>query len=240
MTTGSDFRSNLARVQFGEPHQETQSTQDEALQHDADSKAGIPMFLRSNFVPAQSHRLTAVSSPTVAGLNDEPHDIPGSPILHAVELHEPPAFDMQDAVQKPFLIQAITEQDQTQFGGPTESIGKTLIPQGWTFTGQIAGESDMRFECNLVADIECTNAAASIELGTSCKSEGTLKGKHIRVQGEHKGAIDAAGGRVVMEANSKITGDVTYSQIQINDGTRHNFALHYVGNQGESDVGTNA
>lgn len=162
----------------------------------------------------------------------EPQDLPTSPPLTTPELGDAPVLAL-DAEANAGDIQVtqppvyLLKQDEEKAAVPMNLRGNTVIPKGWAFKGEVTGPENMTFECNLNGNVECTGPNSFVAFGQDCKSQGTVVGKKILLKGEHTGVVNGAGGQVVVESTSKISGELTYTTIQMNGGV-HNFQLKYV------------
>lgn len=178
------------------------------------------------------------TSPTDGGSSleggSEHTDIPQSPPLVELEIGDAPVLSLDDVATAKMIAAHSTYADPMMESHKRTSVVKTVIPKGWTFTGQISGEEDMVLECNLVGDVEATHQDASITFGTNSVSEGCITGRSVHMQGRHTGKINAAGGHVCIDGTSRIHGSVIYTSLQTNGG-KHRLDLLYVPASGTAD-----
>lgn len=158
--------------------------------------------------------------------SEAPKDLPGSPALIVPVVGEAPSLVLAEPETERTDVRS-RQLAQGQADSSPHASGNTVLPAGWTFRGEIVGSEDMKFNCSLIASVENTNPEAFIVLGTEAKSEGVIKGKNIVMKGAHRGEVDGSGGQVVIEASSKIVGEVSYTSIQMNGGN-HDLKLQYV------------
>lgn len=127
---------------------------------------------------------------------------------------------------QPVVLELDKTDHNSDLASKVPSSGPTLIPKGWTFVGDITSADDLELHGQVTGNIESTNPDASIVMGESCTSNGSIKGKKLLLRGTHNGNIDAAGGSVRIEPSAQIDGNVIYSQIQMMGG-RHAITLQF-------------
>jgi cytoskeletal protein CcmA (bactofilin family) len=178
----------------------------------------LPSFLRP-----------VTESPELAARNGQlPQDLPHSPVLAQYVVGDAPVLPLADpSVLEASQDQEEVRQDTTQVVSNARTC-QTVIPQGWSFNGDVTGEEDMTFACRLVGNVENTNAQAFVAMGEMCQSEGSITASKIYLKGMHTGRVNGEAGLVVIEDSARVTGDVAYNQIQIHGGS-HNMRLQYVG-----------
>lgn len=178
----------------------------------------LPSFLR----PAGN------SSETVNPDEQTPQDLPDSPVLTEYVVGEAPVLPLADSG-----VTQTTEAQEASHQHPANVVSnpgacETVIPRGWSFNGNVTGEEGMTFACRFVGNIENTHPEAIVTMCEECQSEGSITASRIYLKGTHKGQVNGDAGLVVIEASARVTGDVSYNQIQIHGGT-HNMRLQYAG-----------
>lgn len=201
---------------------------------DADESSGTvsPLTLVTTGYPQEGDQ--AVQEDHGATVDEAPLDLPTSPKLVEHEVGEAPRLPLTEES----VAQVATPSVVEAAGTPVAALnltGKTVIPAGWTFKGEIEGAEAMQIDCKCEGVIRNT-ANALLELGPNSETTGAIHGRSIHMMGKHSGQVNAANGSVTIESSAKVNGDVTYTSIQINGGV-HKFQLQYVPGSEDEAIG---
>jgi len=96
-----------------------------------------------------------------------------------------------------------------QIGG---SMMNSVICRRITIVGNAYSEGDVQIEGTFQGDVQ----SATLMIGAIAQVEGTFKAKEITVCGQVEGTI--IGGRVVLQKDSYVEGDIYHESLSIEDG----------------------
>lgn len=94
----------------------------------------------------------------------------------------------------------------------TRGASFSVIGDGITITGNIHAEVDLHVDGKVDGDIVC----ASLVQGPTSVIKGAIIAQSASLSGTVEGSIDA--GELVIAASARITGDVGYEKLQIEQG----------------------
>ena len=120
------------------------------------------------------------------------------------------------------------------FGKRRVSDGKsgptTLIAEGCTITGQLAGDNDILLSGTVIGDSALESIVTITPAGTW---QGALHARHVIVSGTVKGDI-VASGRIEIAATARIRGTVTGDMIAVAEGAVIDGEMRITGSQAHS------
>jgi len=93
-----------------------------------------------------------------------------------------------------------------------DTLSNSVICRKITIVGNAYSEGDVLIEGNFVGDIQ----AASLRVGPLAQVQGNFKAKEIFISGQVEGTI--MGGRVVLDKDAYIEGDIYHESLSIEDG----------------------
>ena len=93
-----------------------------------------------------------------------------------------------------------------------DTLSNSVICRRITIVGNAYSEGDVLIEGNFEGDIQ----AASIRVGPLAQVEGNFKAKEVFVSGQVEGTV--IGGRVVLDKDAYVEGDIYHESLSIEDG----------------------
>ena len=93
-----------------------------------------------------------------------------------------------------------------------DTLSNSVICRRITIVGNAYSEGDVLIEGNFVGDIQ----AASIRVGPLAQVEGNFKAKEVFISGQVEGTV--IGGRVVLDKDAYVEGDIYHESLSIEDG----------------------
>ena len=90
----------------------------------------------------------------------------------------------------------------------------SVLATGTRITGDIAADTDLHIDGRIEGDIDC----AALVQGEASEIRGTIKARTARVAGLVEGSIGA--GELIILKSARITGDVSYDTLTIEQGAR--------------------
>ncbi len=93
-----------------------------------------------------------------------------------------------------------------------DRLSNSVICRRITIVGNAFSEGDVQIEGTFHGDVQ----AATLKIGALAQVKGTFKAKEIIVCGQVEGTI--VGGRVVLQKDSYVEGDVYHESLSIEDG----------------------
>ena len=93
-----------------------------------------------------------------------------------------------------------------------DSLSNSVICRRITIVGNAYSEGDVQIEGTFHGDVQ----SATLKIGAIAQVEGTFKAKEIIVCGQVEGTI--IGGRVVLQKDSYVEGDIYHESLSIEDG----------------------
>ncbi|MBU3602596.1 polymer-forming cytoskeletal protein [Polynucleobacter sp. AM-25C3] len=118
---------------------------------------------------------------------------------------------------------------------PTIESFDTIIGPSTTIHGRVVADTGLRIDGEVIGDIEAQqNGGISVALGKTGRVQGDIHAFRVLIAGQVDGHIYATE-RVELHAGAKVTGDVTYGQLGIEEGASISGLM--ISKSGESPVG---
>jgi cytoskeletal protein CcmA (bactofilin family) len=103
--------------------------------------------------------------------------------------------------------------------------GKTVMPKGWSLTGDIESSDAVTIGCQVQGQIELTSSSR-LEVLHGASVVGAIKGLDVVIRGFVEGEINAGGGSLSIEDGATILGKVSYTGIRMSGGEHQMELVH--------------